>query len=81
MAGCQGCHLGEICAQPPQVCLTENKESRSNEDTILPGALDPKLCALCGAPVYSDLLQTSSQEMYGKILCLACEYDVRGGRL
>jgi hypothetical protein len=53
-----------------------NVITRSELDTILPGALDPKPCALCGGPVYSELIQVSSEHMYGKILCLACEYDL-----
>jgi len=50
-------------------------------DTILPGALDPKPCALCGAPVYSDLQQEFTTDVYQKILCLDCEYKSRVGKL
>jgi len=44
-----------------------------NEDTILPGALDPKPCAICGEPVYSDLQQTLSEDIYGVVICVHCE--------
>gem|GEM_PF-5760066 len=47
-------------------------------DTILPGALDPVPCADCGETVYSDLQQTFTKDRYGRVLCLECEYKIRG---
>lgn len=48
------------------------------EDTILPGALDPKPCAFCGAPVYSDLQQAFTEDQYGKVICCTCEFSYFG---
>jgi hypothetical protein len=50
------------------------------EDTILPGALDPKPCSICGAPVYSDLQKTITQELYCRILCVDCESSYLWGQ-
>lgn len=48
-------------------------------DTILPGALDPKPCAICETPVYSELQQTVTEDLYGKVLCCKCEDVYLGG--
>lgn len=49
------------------------------EDTILPGALEPKPCSLRGTPVYSEHQQTLSDELYSKTICYNCEHSYLWG--
>lgn len=46
-------------------------------DTILlcPGGDDPKPCAICNAPVYSELQQVFTEDTYGLVLCCDCEFS------
>ncbi|AKB47411.1 hypothetical protein MSKOL_1634 [Methanosarcina sp. Kolksee] len=44
-------------------------------DTLIPGDPDPKPCAICSNPVYSELQQDFTEDEFGIVLCCDCEYS------
>lgn len=44
------------------------------DEPILPGSLDPKPCARCDVPVYSEFQQEYTRDKYNMVLCVDCEF-------